>query len=66
MKPHFTPSAAPSSGIFNPVTSTVGPVPAKVLGGTTTLQCRTRADIVAPGHFSSASTCKCATQAAMA
>lgn len=66
MNPHFQTPAAPSSGMLVGDGPTTGPLPAKVLGAITSVCCRTRADIVAPGHFSASATCKVSTAAAMA
>ncbi len=66
MKPHFQVSAAPMAGLAVPNPPMLGGLPAKVLGGTPSVCCRTRADIVAPGHFSASASCVCSTAAAMA
>lgn len=63
---HYSSPAAPAAGVFSVDSADLGPLPAKVLIGLVTGQCYTRADIVAPGHFSSTTSCLCTTQAAMA
>lgn len=63
---HYSSPAAPAAGVFSIKGPELGPLPPEILIGLVTGRCYTRADIVAPGHFSSTTSCLCTTQAAMA
>ena len=65
MRPHYLPPAPPISGVVATGQPSVGPQPAKILGGLPTLRLRTGVSLLTGVHFDAVPYGICSTHAVM-